>query len=461
MKKSRILVVDDEPGVRKLCVDTLERLGGYELVSDPDGERAVERLQSEHFDLILTDVSMPGMSGVDLLRKARERDPDAQVLVMTGFPTVETAVESMKLGAADYITKPFLPDDLLANVRRLLESRRLREENRMLRRQVERPYMFEEILGGSPAMQKVFTLIQQAADSTFDVLVLGETGTGKELVARALHNRGKRAKERFVPVNSGAIPDNLLESELFGHERGAFTGADARSVGLMEFADKGTFFLDEVGELPLPLQAKLLRTLQERKIRRVGGKEELTIDVRFVAATAVDLEAAVKQKRFREDLFYRINVLRIDLPPLRERGEDIVRLAEHFVIRYAAECGKQVAGISPEAREVLLQYRWPGNIRELQYVVRRAMAVTSRAEIGLEDLPDTVVVASGGPNKGAKTGFFEMREDRINHFEREYLSNLLAAHKGDVAAAAEEAQIPRGTYYRLMKKYTLNAADFK
>jgi len=461
MKKARILVVDDEPGVRRLCVDTLERFGGFELVSDPDGERAAERLQGEQFDLIITDVSMPGMSGVDLLRKARERDPDAQVLVMTGFPTVETAVESMKLGAADYITKPFLPDDLLANVRRLLESRRLREENRILTRQVERPYMFEEILGASPAMQKVFTLIQRAAESTFDVLVLGETGTGKELVARALHNRGKRAKERFVPVNSGAIPDNLLESELFGHERGAFTGADSRTVGLMEFADKGTFFLDEIGELPMALQAKLLRTLQERKIRRVGGKEEINIDVRFVAATAVDLEAAVKQKHFREDLFYRVNVLRIDLPPLRERGDDVVRLAEHFVSRYSVECDKKVEGISPEAREVLMQYRWPGNIRELQNIVRRAIAVTDRAQIGLEDLPDSVVVAAGGPQGGPKSGFFELREERINAFEREYLSNLLNHHHGDVTTAAEEAQIPRGTYYRLMKKYGLNAANFK
>jgi len=317
MSKTRVLVVDDEVGMLEVCAETLARLPEVVVLVESDGRRAAEQLNAEHFDLLIQDIRMPGTDGMDLLRLARQNDPDLAVLMMTAYPTVETAVESMKLGAADYITKPFTPEALLATVQRLLEGYRLRQENLLLSRLVERPYVFDEIIGASPAMRAVFDTIERVAGTNTDVLILGETGTGKELVARSIHKRSPRGGQRFVPVDCGAIPEDLLESELFGHERGAFTGATSRSLGLLEFADKGTFFLDEVGELPIRLQAKLLRALQERRIRRVGGHDEIEVDVRVIAATSRNLEAEINNQRFRDDLYYRLNVARIELPPLR------------------------------------------------------------------------------------------------------------------------------------------------
>jgi DNA-binding NtrC family response regulator len=401
---------------------------------------------------------------VELLRHARERDPALPVVMLPGSPTVDTAVASLKLGAVDYLTKPFLPDELLTNVERLLAERRLREENVLLERQVQRRFRdgFEDLVGDSEPMQRVFDVIDRVADTDVDVLIQGETGTGKELVARAIHRRSKRSSERFVPVDCGAIPENLLESEFFGYEKGAFTGANQRSIGLLEYADDGTLFLDELGELPLLLQAKLLRTLQERKIRRVGGKAELSVDVRVVAATARDLEKAVDEGTFRQDLYFRVNVVQVVLPPLRERGNDVKLLAEHFVQRHAKEMGKEVEGFTPEALEVLLAYRWPGNVRELQNVVRRGLAMTRDAKIGLDSLPDRLVETSGqAPSLGGDAGFFDLRAQRVAVFERDYLASMLREHGGDVSTAAKAAKVPRGTYYRLMKNHGLKAADFR
>ncbi|RMG12749.1 MAG: sigma-54-dependent Fis family transcriptional regulator [Planctomycetota bacterium] len=463
MKRPRILVVDDEEGMREVCSDTLEQLGDVEVVTEGDPLRAKTLLDEQSFDLMVTDIRMPGLSGVELLRHARERDPDLPVLMLTGFPSVETAVESMKLGAVDYVTKPFLPDELVANARRFLEARRLKEENELLRRQ-QRRGRFDELVGESEPMQRVFDVIERISGTDVDVLVRGETGTGKELVARALHQRSQRKDKRFVPVDCGAIPENLLESEFFGYERGAFTGANSRSIGLLEFADEGTLFLDELGELPILLQAKLLRTLQERKIRRLGGKQEISVDVRVVAATAQDLEKAVKEGTFRQDLYFRVDVVQIHLPPLRERGDDVRLLAQHFVERHAREMGKDVKGFTPEAMEVLLHYRWPGNVRELQNVVRRGLAMTRDDEIGVDVLPDRLVTTSGDRPRGGSRkglGFFEQRAQRVAAFEREFLASLLRSHKGDVASAAKEAQVPRGTYYRLMKNHGLKASDFR
>jgi DNA-binding NtrC family response regulator len=343
----------------------------------------------------------------------------------------------------------------------LMKPDRILAENELLRRQLERPYSLDDIIGTSPAMQKVFTTVEQVSDSNVDVLVVGETGTGKELVARAIHRRSGRAKAPFVPVDCGAIPENLLESELFGHERGAFTGADSRRIGLLEFADGGTFFLDELGELPLQLQPKLLRTLQERKVRRVGGREEIEIDVRLVAATSRDLEAMIRQERFRQDLYYRINVVRIELPPLRMRGDDIGLLAEHFAIRHSREMGKPTPSISPEAYQVLKQYPWPGNVRELQNVIRRAIALSQDTAIDLDDLPDEVVVASGQRETGDAVGYFQLRDQYVAKFERQYLTDLLKRYGGDVRAAAREAKLPRGTLYRLMKNHNIDGNDFR
>ncbi len=461
MAKARILVVDDEEGMLEVCADTLGKLPETEIVLEQQGRRAAERLATESFDLVITDIRLPGIDGVSLLRLARQHDPHTAVLMITAYPTVETAVESMKLGAADYITKPFLPEDLLATVQRLLESKWLREENRLLRRQVERTYAFGEILGQSGAMQKVFQNIQRVAETNFDVLIVGESGTGKELVARAIHQRSRRKEGPFVPVDCGAIPDQLMESEFFGHERGAFTGAQTRSLGLLEIANKGSFFLDEVSQLPPRLQAKLLRMLQERKIRRVGGAKEIDLDLRVIAASSLGLDHEVRQGNFRLDFYHRINVARVDLPALRERAEDIPLLVNHFFDRYAKELEKPPVQLSPEVMEVLTSYSWPGNVRELQNVVKRALAMSAKPEISLDDLPDEVVARAGETPVKQNGGFFQLREQRLVGFEKDYLRNLLTGCQGDVTSAAREARLPRGTLYRLLKKYELNPADFR
>ncbi len=465
MARTRILVVDDEKDMLDVCADVLGKIPGAEVQVETQSQRALETLRCESFDLLLTDVRMPRVGGLELVRAAREHDSQVAILVFTAYPSVESAVEAMKLGASDYIAKPFLPEDLLRTASRLLEARRLRDENQLLQRHLEKNYGFEEILGASAAMQGVFETIRRVAEIEADVLIIGETGTGKELVARSIHKRSQRKAARFVPVDCGAIPEELLESEFFGHERGAFTGAQARSLGLLEFAHQGSFFLDEIAELSPRLQVKLLRVLQERKIRRVGGREEIAVDVRVIAATSRKLSEEIKEGRFREDLYYRINVARIELPPLRERREDVPLLVEHFVGRHAVEMGRQVRSVDPEVLEVLSRYLWPGNVRELQNVLKRAIAMCRQTTLSVEDLPDEIVVAAGeganGKTASKDGGFFEVREQRIAAFEREYLANLLRASGGDVSQAAREARIPRGTFYRLLKKHDMDPGPFR
>ncbi len=465
MPKARILVVDDEVGMLEVYSDTLHILDDVRVFTESNSEKAARRLETESFDLLLTDIRMPGMTGVELLRHGREFDPELPVLMITAFPSVETAVEAMKLGAVDYITKPFMPDNLLVTVRRLLDERKLRQENRLLRRQVERSFDFEEIIGASPAMQSVFATIERIAPSDADVLILGETGTGKELVARSIHQRSLRKDQRFVPVDCGAIPENLMESELFGYERGAFTGADARNIGLLEFTNGGSFFMDEVGELPLHLQAKLLRVLQERKVRRIGGKEEINLDLRVIAATRRDVGEAVREGRFREDLYFRINVIQIELPPLRKRGEDVLLLAEHFLKLHTQNNDSHVLRISDASKAALMRYRWPGNVRELQNVIRRGIAICQGAVIEVDDLPSHVAsCGSKAPQPDSfdpNQSFFELREHYIAEFEEAFLIEQLKQTSGDVSAAARRSQIPRGTFYRLMKKYNIQAQEYR
>jgi transcriptional regulator with PAS, ATPase and Fis domain len=323
------------------------------------------------------------------------------------------------------------------------------------------PAELPETIARSPAMRKVLETIEQVAPSDVDVLITGETGTGKELVTRTIHAQSPRAEGPFVPVDCGAIPENLLESEFFGYERGAFTGADKQRVGLLEFADGGTFFLDEIGELPLLLQAKLLRTLQERKLRRVGGNDEVPVNVRVLAATGRDLKQMVERKEFREDLYYRINVVHVSLPPLRDRGDDLGLLAEHFAERFSREMGRPTVGIAPDAYAILRQYRWPGNIRELQNVIRRAIVLTQDDMVDLDDLPETLLTAATEQPGTEGVGFFEARAEHMARFERDYLTALLEKHAGNVTAAADEAKVPRGTLYRLMKNHALDGADFR
>ncbi|MCC5850121.1 MAG: sigma-54-dependent Fis family transcriptional regulator [Verrucomicrobia bacterium] len=462
MKKIRILVVDDEPGMLEVCADALAGLSDVQIITESNSMAAAEMLKEGGVDFLITDMRMPGMSGMDLLRVAREVDPNLPALVLTAYPELDNAVEAMKTGAVDYIPKPFHPGVLLKTVERLSRERCLREENRLLRRQWTRDYAFGDMLGQSQSMRKVFDTLERVAETGVDVLVIGETGTGKELVARGIHGRGARAKAPFVPVDCGAIPEELMESEFFGHEKGAFTGANARNLGLLEFADKGTIFLDEIGQLPLRLQAKLLRALQERKIRRVGGNRELPVDVRVIAATSLDLEQEVKAERFRADLFYRIHVARIDLPPLREREGDIPLLAEAFLERYAREMGREGVRLSADALEVLCAYPWPGNVRELQNVLKRALTMVRQGSIQPEDLPDNVLTVAARSHVPPKdSGFFALRDHRVAVFEREYFTRLLEETRGDVSQAARTAQIPRGTLYRLLKNHGLEPAHFR
>jgi len=461
MTKTRILVVDDDDGVLALCADAFRGLPDTEVSLENRSSRAAERLASESFDLLISDLRMPEVSGIELLGQARQNDPGMAALIITSYPALDTAVEGMKLGALDYLAKPFRAEDLLASVRGVLENKRLREENRLLRRQVERTYCCGDLLGKSAVMQKVCERIQRTAETDFDVLIVGETGTGKELAAHAIHHRSKRKDKPFVPVNCGAIPEELLESEFFGHERGAFTGAQTRSLGLMEFANHGTFFLDELNQLPLRLQGKLLRVVQERKIRRVGATHEIDIDVRMIAASSMSLEDAVKHGQFRADLYHRLNVTRIELPPLRERTEDIPMLVHTFLERYGRELEKAPTRVSPEALEVLINYPWPGNVREMQNAIKRALAWARQEVVTLEDLPDEIVAHAGDSPRQDPGGFFHLRDRRIAAFEREYLQGLLQGCRGDASAAAREAQLPRGTLYRLLKKHELNPADFR
>jgi len=461
MKRARILIIEPRADLQAEYVRALQPLGGPELTLVPDDAAAAEKLRGDGYDLVIATLRGQANSQLETLQAVREIDPGRPLIVLAETPTLETATASLRLGAGDYLTFTDGLEGVAASAARLLEGRRVNAEHELLRRQVERPYSFDDIIGTSPAMRKVYSTIEQVAVSDVDVLVTGDTGTGKELVARSLHRRSRRAEGPFVPVDCGAIPDNLVESEFFGHERGSFTGADNRQIGLLEFADGGTIFLDELGELPAVLQAKLLRTLQERKVRRVGGREEIDVDVRVVAATARDLEAMIRQGQFRQDLYYRINVVRIELPPLRERGDDIGLLAEYFANRHSREMQKAVIGITPEAYQVLSQYHWPGNVRELQNIVRRGIALARGSMIGLDDLPDEIVAAAGQRNKAAAEGYFGLRDQHVARFERQYLTELLARHQGDVKAAAIEAKLPRGTLYRLMKNHQLDTSEFR
>ena len=462
MQQPRILIIDSAGGDAVPYARLIARLQPMELRVEQSLDKALDTLARDSWDLgIVTVRSGPGADAVfGTLRRA---DPQLPMVVIDQRPTVDMARACLQAGAGDYLGIDRVETDLEDALVRILAASRRRAGEEVLRRAVERPYSFEDFLGASPAMRDVYSVIERIAASAVDVLVTGETGTGKELVARAIHRRSRRSGGPFVPVDCGAIPDALLESELFGHERGAFTGADARRMGLVEFADGGTLFLDEIGELPLPLQAKLLRVLQERRVRRVGARQENAVDVRVVAATSRNIDQMVEKGEFRRDLFYRINVVRIDLPPLRVRGDDIGLLAEFFANKAAQEMGRAVGGLSTDVYQVLKSYHWPGNVRELQNVVRRAIAMTRQALAGVDDLPDELVAAAGRASGGedGAVGFFAQRAEHVGRFERQYLADLLSRHAGDVSAAAREARLPRGTLYRLMKGHGLDGATFR
>jgi DNA-binding NtrC family response regulator len=465
VQQPRILIVDSEGAGGLPYARLVARLQPMELRVEKTPEVAADTLARDAWDVAIVTARAGGAA--DALHAAvRRADPHLPTVVVDAQPAIETARTCLQAGAGDYLDIGRVEADLEDSLERLLTTSRHKAAEQVLRRAVEKPYSFDDFLGTSPAMQQVYSVIDRVAGSSVDVLITGETGTGKELVARSIHRRSRRAAGPFVPVDCGAIPDALLESELFGHERGAFTGADARRMGLIECADGGTLFLDEVGELPPAVQAKLLRVLQERRVRRVGARQENAVDVRVVAATSRAIDEMVAQGEFRRDLFYRINVVRIDLPPLRARGDDIGLLAESFAQRAAQEMDRGLGGLTTDAYQVLKGYHWPGNVRELQNAVRRAIAMTRSKTAGVEDLPDDIVAAAGrvvddGLADGPADGFFAQRTRHVAQFERQYLTDLLTRHSGDVSAAARDARVPRGTLYRLMKGHGIDGAAFR
>jgi two-component system response regulator PilR (NtrC family) len=401
--RPRILVVDDEPSMRDMLRIVLRR-DGYEVAVAVNGREAIEILQRERIDLLLSDIRMPDMSGVAVLRAAKEANRDVVAFMMTAFASTDTAVEAMRLGAVDYFTKPFNMDELRLKVRQHLEALQVKQENVLLKRALNASHQFCNIIGRSDAMVDLFKMIETIARTTSTVLITGESGTGKDLVARAVHYNSLRRDRPFVALNCGGLPETLLESELFGHMRGAFTGADTNKKGLVEVAERGTIFLDEIGEMNQTMQVKLLRVLQDRRFRRLGGTEEVQADIRVIAATNQNLQKMVAEGRFREDLYYRINVIQVHLPPLRDRLDDVPLLAEHFLTKYAKAAESPVRGISHEAQELLSAYSWPGNVRELENVIERAVALEQRALVLPESLPLHVRTLDGNAARHSATG---------------------------------------------------------
>src|SRR6266446_5352067 len=388
--KEQILVVDDEEKLRQAIVEALE-LDGFEVHGVATAEEAVESLSQTVYDVLITDYNLPGKSGDELLEEALARSPETIVIVITGFGTIETAVQAIKKGAYDYVTKPFKLIELPITVRKGLKERKLRFENQYLRCQLKEKYSFGNIIGAGRAMNRIFELVDTIAGLNSTVLIQGETGTGKELIAKAIHFNSPRKDQKLVSINCGAIPENLLESELFGHVKGAFTGAVQTRIGRFEQANGGTIFLDEIGNMPMALQVKLLRVLQEREFERVGGNSTVKVDVRIIAATSSNLEQMVKDGTFREDLFYRLNVIPIDLPPLRERREDVPLLVQRFIEHFCAEHGFELKTFSPQVTKALMAYEWPGNVRQLENIVERMVALTgNRPAILPTDLPSEI-----------------------------------------------------------------------
>jgi DNA-binding NtrC family response regulator len=446
----RILIVDDDSSMLEMLRADLERRE-YDVVTHTSPEAAIRQLADDDFGVVLSDISMRGMSGVDLCREVVALREDTPVIVMTAFASIESAVASIRAGAYDFVTKPFDPDDLVLTIERALKHRALREELKRLRRVVSELRPFDDMLGESVAMKRIRDVISRVAETEATVLVTGESGTGKELVARAVHARSSRANGPFVAINCAAMPESLLDSELFGHVKGAFTDARSARPGLFVKASGGTLFLDEIGEMPMGMQAKLLRALQERRVRPVGGDVEVPFDARIAAATNRDLEEEVEQRRFREDLFYRINVVHVHMPPLRQRDNDVLLLAQTFLERCQAGGPARVVGFKSAAAERLMAYPWPGNVRELQNCIERAIALSQFDHIGIDDLPERIRNFSSSRialESGDPLTIVPMEE-----IERRYIMKVLDALSGNKASAARLLGMDRRTLYRKLERW--------
>ena len=456
--KAKILVVDDEESIREF-LEIMLRKEGYEITLAEDGQKAKELLQKKSFDMIISDLQMPNMTGIELLKYVRQDFPEVLFMMITAFGTTETAVEAMKMGAYDYLTKPFKIDEVRINISNALRSKNLEFENKSLKKELGKEYSFQNIIGNSPAMHYVFDLIKRVSQAPTNILVTGESGTGKEVIAKAIHYNGPLKDRPFVTINCGAIPENLMESEMFGHKKGSFTGAIADKLGLFEVADGGTLFLDEVGELPLSIQVKLLRSLQERVIRRVGATDDIKVDVRIIAATNRHLEDMVQKGTFRQDLYYRLNVIHIKTPSLRERKEDIPILAHHFLKKYNDKLHKNISSISTEAMENLKKYDYPGNVRELENMIERTVALEGGATVLPESLPPLVNTSSG--RKLASSNEIEVTDDGVDldkiigQIEKELIIKAIHQANGIKKRAAKLLNITfRSMLYRI-EKYNL------
>ncbi len=444
MKKVKVLIVDDEAIIRDALSDWLKDIG-YQVYTAENGHKALEVIEKEKPGIMITDLVMPGMDGIELMKRAKAQQPNVEVIIITAYASIPTAITAMKEGAYDYIEKPFCPERAELLVKKLAEHRELIEENLSLRQKLEDRYRFENIIAKSSKMQRVIEVIKVVAKSNATILITGESGTGKELVARAVHSQSDRRSKPFVAVSCAALPESLLESELFGHEKGSFTGAYAQKKGKFEFANGGTLFLDEIGEMSANIQVHLLRVLEEKEFTRVGGNETIRVDVRVISATNKDLRKAIEKQEFREDLYYRLNVVNIELPPLRERKEDIPLLAEHFLHKFAAENRKEVTEFSPEVIESLLAYDWPGNIRELENSIERAIILSRDSSITTADLPQENVSLVGSASLGKN----------LKEVEKTHILNVLRETGENYSEAARILGVSRMTLYNKAKEYGL------
>ncbi|MCJ7563038.1 MAG: sigma-54 dependent transcriptional regulator [Candidatus Aminicenantes bacterium] len=458
--KGLIHVIDDEPVIHDILSQLLTS-EGYDIEISSSGEEALEKFEVRTFDLVLLDLLMPGMNGIEILKAAKKIDPQALIIILTAYASVESAIEAMKIGAFDYIQKPFKHEELLLTIARALEHKNLQKENVRLRDELKRKFSFANIIGKSKVMENVFDLIKAAAPTRSTILVEGESGTGKELAARAIHQNSNRSGFPFIVVNSGSLPPDLLESHLFGHVKGAFTGAVSEKQGLFEAADKGTIFFDEISSIGMETQAKLLRVMQDREFMRLGGTKTIKVDVRIIAATNSDLEELIRQKAFRKDLFYRLNVIKIELPPLRERKEDIPLLVKHFLDLYAKENGKEIDRVSEDVLEILERNAWPGNVRELENLIERAVVFAKSKIITRENLPEIFLSPrKKGADVSAAEDEAKNLRDQTLAFQKRLIETTLRKAKGVQKNAAQMLDVKPTTLNEMIKRLGIDVSEF-
>jgi len=454
MTTNRILLIDDEENFRHMLSVILKKRG-YDVEIAGSGTEGLKKIDTASFDTVLCDIRMPQMDGLEFLKEAQKAGCESTIIMMSAYGTLDTAIEAMKLGAYDYISKPFKPDEIILTLKKAEERERLRRENLFLKKEVQKEYSFENIISKNERMRQIFDTIRKVAKYKSTILIEGESGTGKELVAKAIHFNSDRADNPFVPVNCGAIPENLLESELFGHTKGSFTNAVRTKKGLFEEADGGTMFLDEIGELPLQLQVKLLRVLQDGEMRRIGDSRPIQIDVRIIAATIKDLDKEVREGKFRDDLFYRLNVLPMKIPPLKERKEDIPLLVDHFINKYSRELNKPIEGITPDALNYLMNYSWNGNVRELENVIERAIVLTESSQIQVENLPAEIQ----SPREESKLNLLndELSIKKASRYmEIDLIRKALLKTKGNHTHAAKLLEISHRALLYKIKEYGID-----